>query len=808
MMGMGGRNRRLRVLAVAAAGVALLGIRPEAAAQDPPGLAYEFDAPLAPVCIDGTFPLTIDLPSIDVEGTLNATTDAKGKVTGTFTSGVMTMQATGKVKYRSTGNTLNLKLQSTGQKVTLKGTLVGTDFSGTTSGKGSLAPGKNTFVLDLSTALPSVARISVLLPDTGEANVEGAGQALVCGDPLEVTAKRKEKKVRSLLVKTKGFKFSGAGPIDPDPNTITATWSASGFGAKAAGVNLDLVVVLPPAGLAYGMPAVSYVAEEAVAPNSPMVGGGPARSWTVDPPLPGGLVLNPLTGVITGAAAEPSAATDYTVTVANLAGSTDAVVNITVTQNPGYDFSAVTRPLTDDDLRHFLMRTHFGIKQSEFDTLKSMGLDAYLDQILDFQSGTQVEADAFEFLKNPSDPPGLEGGFPNDTQIARWWIYMMLHNPNPFQEKLALFWHDRIPTASPDLGAGRKHFFIDYANIFRHRGQGNFKSMMVEVSRDPSMLTYLNGDLSNAVFPDENYAREFWELFTLGVDNGYTQADIVEAAKAFTGWRRRFDQAQHYMEFDPTRHVAGPKTIFGVTIPGQNTHDDFQEVADITFAERNVAEFITARIFEEFCFEGPNASIVADMAQMLRDGNYELKPFLKALFLSEAFFSAKGKADMVKTPLEYTIGFFRTTGLHVPFFNVEIEITRLAHRPAHPPSVNGWPTGTLWFSAASMVVRANLMTYVQGQAGNQRGMGIVIEDILPPVGERTDEAVVDTLSGLLRLTLTPAERQGFIDRLNIDVQANGTVVPSPFDGSNTGHLDARARAVLNIMTQHPTYQVK
>jgi uncharacterized protein (DUF1800 family) len=196
------------------------------------------------------------------------------------------------------------------------------------------------------------------------------------------------------------------------------------------------------------------------------------------------------------------------------------------------------------------------------------------------------------------------------------------------------------------------------------------------------------------------------------------------------------------------------------------------------------------------------------MAAILRGANYELAPFLKALFTSEAFFSNKARADMVKTPIEYMVGHIRSTGFYIPMANVDNEITRLGHRPAHPPGVNGWPTGTLWYSSSAMVNRANLTTLIAGQAGNQRAMGIVVEDILPPVVDRTAPNVVDAMTTLLRVTLTASERQQMIDFLNSFRNTSGMVVVSPFDGSNQGHLDQRVRNLINILCQHPTYQVK
>jgi uncharacterized protein (DUF1800 family) len=813
---MGGtRNRGRATLAAFASAVLLLATAAASGQEAPPNTVYEYETSLAPVCVDGSFPLTIEVPGAHVEGTLVATTDAKGKVVGTFTADGRILQVTGRVKFRSGVNDISLVMKDFSARVSLRGSYenfgAGVQvFSGTTRGKGDVAPGPCTFTLDVSSAPPTVARVEVVLPPHATGRLAGAGTVQVCGPALQVTAVRTMGKALRLTVKGGGFVWTGSGPPGSEPGSAQVTWTARGFGAKVSGAGLPIETVPPPSDLVYGAPVVMYEEEEPIAPNAPTTGGGPVREWSIDPPLPEGLAFDPATGVVTGTPEDPSAAATYTVTASNLAGDTQGTIDVSVRLNHAYSWAPETRTLSLDDQRHFLGRTHMGVRGDELAALQANGLDATIDDMLIMQSGTAIEAAAFAELVNPTDPPGLEGGFPYQYQQARWWERIMRDTDRPFQEVMAFFWHDHMPTSYNVLGAGYTHFFTDYANLLRHEATGNFRNLMLSISRDQSMLIYLDGYANSRFRPNENYAREFWELFTLGVDQGYTQADIVQSAKAFTGWQFRYDAVttRYYMQFNPVLHDSGPKTFFGVTIPGQNTGDDFAAVVDITLAQRPVDRFVTKKIFEFFCYEAPPESLVDAMAADLRGSGWELKPFLRNLFRSEAFFSKKSMTRRAKNALEYTIGLQRTTGLDMRLDYTDYFQSLLGQRPGDPPTVNGWPLGTFWFSAASMVNRTNTAWYIMYLVGEQTAAGINVADILPPVAERTAPAVVDTVAGLMRVPLTVAERTLLIDYLNTQRQANGTVIASPFNGASQQHLDERVRGLIYILAQNPWHQVK
>jgi uncharacterized protein (DUF1800 family) len=388
---------------------------------------------------------------------------------------------------------------------------------------------------------------------------------------------------------------------------------------------------------------------------------------------------------------------------------------------------------------------------------------------------------------------------------------MMRDTDRPFQEAMAFFWHDHMPVNYNVFDVSYSYMVPEYIDILRHQGAGNLRSLLLSVARSQAMLVYLDGVANNKYAPNENFAREFWELFTLGVDNGYTQGDIVQAAKAFTGYRYRYDSptARYYIQFDPNLHDTGPKTFFGTTIPGQNAGDDYAAVVDITLANRPVAEFVTRKIFEFFCYEQPPDALVAVMAADLRGANYELAPFLKDLFRSEAFFSKRSRAGRVKNPVEYTIGLMRTTGCKSRTDYMDNLLASLGQRPGEPPTVNGWPLGTLWYSADSMVARTNAAWYEMFlEIATQNANGQNIANILPPVPERTSLAVIDTVSTLMGVDLSAAAEAELDAYLNTVRQANGTIVASPFNGADQAQLDERVRGLVYILAQHPDFQVK
>lgn len=476
--------------------------------------------------------------------------------------------------------------------------------------------------------------------------------------------------------------------------------------------------------------------------------------------------------------------------------------------------------LSDADHRHFLQRTHFGFSQTHYDALQQLGLSAYVDAMTSFADTAQLETDAQNiYLVDQNDP---NGDFPSHTDLARWWLYMIMVNDNPFQENLALHWHDHFATATTVLSNSNNHYFINHVNLWRHGGAGNLRTLLIDMARDNAMLVWLDGINNVASEPNENFSREFFELFCLGVDIEYTQTDIEEAARAFTGYRQRFDSdsGKNFIEFDANRHDHTEKTVLGVTIPaqspGEGEVDEYDQMVDIVLGVNEastgvsrVGQWIARSLLEYFCYENPPQAIIDELANDLRNGGWELKPVLMKLFQSEAFYSDMAKDGFVKGPVEHIAGFMRATNLVADPAQIDRRLQLMGHRPTQPPTVDGWPGGTQWLSAQGMVDRANILNYVTEQAeGFQSGLNIAALDLLP-APDADSAATVDALAERLHVTISEEERTRLITYLDTERASNGTVSDDLFDPQgNTAEAERRVRGLLWILAQHPTYQTR
>jgi hypothetical protein len=459
-----------------------------------------------------------------------------------------------------------------------------------------------------------------------------------------------------------------------------------------------------------------------------------------------------------------------------------------------------------DDVGHLLGRTRFGVTAADLAAVQSLGVPAFIDGMLVLPQGTAVEAAAT--TSEIADP-----AFPEEHELVRWWLRVMQGSQNPFQEVIALFWHDHFATSQTILGGDKKYWWPTHLNLFRYGGTGNLRTMLISVAQDWTMLEWLDGVRSTRSAPNENFAREFWELFTLGVDNGYTQADIVQAAKCFTGYRTRFNDVtqQSFVVFEATRHNTTNKTIFGQTVMGRTGTDgvnEYVDMVDLTLTNRPVAEYFCRKLFEAFCYLNPPQALVDQLAALLRASNYELAPVLDALLMSEAFYSTTSRSGLVKSPVDVALGFVRATGMVTHMDDLDDALESAGQRPTMPPNVNGWPGGVLWLSAQAMVERANYVSDCVTHRGADVQVGLDLRGLLPAGVATTAPEAVDALAALLRVPLSTSDRQACIDYMNTQRSSTGVVSPSNFDAANNTHIDERVRGLLYVLAQHPTYHVR
>src|SRR2546421_156104 len=229
-----------------------------------------------------------------------------------------------------------------------------------------------------------------------------------------------------------------------------------------------------------------------------------------------------------------------------------------------------------------------------------------------------------------------------------------------------------------------------------------------EISRDPAMLDYLNNQQNRKAHPNENYARELMELFTLGIGN-YTEYDIREAARAFAGWAHDGEEFI-FRRYD---HDEGVKNFFG-----QRGNYDGDNVIEIILNHPACAKYITGKLFKYFAYEDVEQPIVDSMAEYLRENKWELRPLLRTLFTSQAFYSDKAIGVQIKSPVQLVVGTIRMLGLDVPPRRVlAAALTQMGQVPLEPPNVKGWPGGRMWINTSTLFVRYNTAVWLARGGG-------------------------------------------------------------------------------------------
>jgi uncharacterized protein (DUF1800 family) len=234
--------------------------------------------------------------------------------------------------------------------------------------------------------------------------------------------------------------------------------------------------------------------------------------------------------------------------------------------------------------------------------------------------------------------------------------------------------------------------------LLRSQALGNFATLLHAIARDPAMLVWLDNARSRREAPNENFAREVMELFTLG-EGHYGERDVKEAARAFTGWSLERETGEY--RFRPAFHDFGEKTVLGRT--GRLDGDD---VIDILLARPETARFVVAKLWREFISPEPNAAEVERWARLFRESRYEVKPLLRAMLTSEAFWSKDNRGALVKSPIDLVVGTLRTFDMR-PFDlrPAVFACAALGQNPMSPPNVKGWPGGDAWITSATLLAR-------------------------------------------------------------------------------------------------------
>jgi uncharacterized protein (DUF1800 family) len=393
-------------------------------------------------------------------------------------------------------------------------------------------------------------------------------------------------------------------------------------------------------------------------------------------------------------------------------------------------------PWDVDQATHLLRRIGFGVKKADLDLLLGMTMDTAVEKVLGI--GPNVPPyippppPVYNYFDDtdPSNPydyeePNLQLGetwvtpapadydFNGDAEGYRiqsfrgWWLEQMVNQNASILEKLTLFWHNHFATQTASYFNGKGCY--QHNNLLRSKALGNFKEMTKAVTLDPLMLIYLNGVYNTKWAPDENYARELQELFTIGKDNPdhYTEEDVVAAARVLTGWKIDYEKAtMWYYAVDHDNTDKQFSAFYGNTvIPGNvNAEVELDALLDMIFEKNEVAEYLCRKLYRWFVYyhidATTEANVIQPLAQIFRSGGYEILPVLETLLKSTHFFDAVNKGCYIKTPVDIVIGTLRSFNLGIPSqtywddFEMKYFLTDMLVGqqmvPGDPPNVAGW----------------------------------------------------------------------------------------------------------------------
>ena len=283
------------------------------------------------------------------------------------------------------------------------------------------------------------------------------------------------------------------------------------------------------------------------------------------------------------------------------------------------------------------------------------------------------------------------------NRVAYWWANRMLSSPRPLQEKMALLWHGHFASNEAKVRDYRK--LLGQLEIFQKQGMGNFRDLTVAVAQSPAMLSFLDAGVNIKGASNENFAREIMELFTMGVGH-YTEKDIREAARAFTGWN--YVDLKFVVNKD--QHDDGEKIFLGKT-----GRFDGVDVIDIIMQQPATADFIAGKIYRFFVREDLSPELQKQLGSVLREAHYEITPLLERIFLSRDFYSPASVGTQIKGPVQLAVSTYRKLGLQsipgVPDLNSATGA--LGQQQFAPPTVAGWAGGQSWITPGLLLERGN-----------------------------------------------------------------------------------------------------
>jgi hypothetical protein len=457
------------------------------------------------------------------------------------------------------------------------------------------------------------------------------------------------------------------------------------------------------------------------------------------------------------------------------------------TTGKSYSIEPISGNLDFGQTRHLLDRCLFGARKSEIELLVGQDISSAINKLVQITEipSPPVGYDALD-LDVPVGQTWVNLVYSGDYNTYRrrsfrsWWISLMMQQGISLVEKMVLFWHNHFVTEIEVVDVAP--FNYQYNQILRANAIGNIKQMAYEITIDPAMLVYLNGESNKASAPNENYGRELFELFTIGkgplIADGnytnYTEADIREAAKVLTGWK--VDRTINKSYFTATRHDQTTKVFsdaFGKTSIDNNGAEEYKLLVDMIFSQKETARYLVRKIYRWLMYYEINpeieSQIIEPLATTLFNNNYELKPMLVQLLSSQHFFSPDYQGSQIKNPLDFTIGVYRKCEIPLSavfkdnyenWLEVYYSCKTMEMILGDPPDVAGWPEYykapsfyELWINSSTVPQRTTYTDALCGSGITKNGFKFVIDPFVLTGMIGTPSDVASLLNGFAQILL-------------------------------------------------------
>ena len=346
----------------------------------------------------------------------------------------------------------------------------------------------------------------------------------------------------------------------------------------------------------------------------------------------------------------------------------------------------VDGPFDFDEAAHLARRAAFGAPVEVIERWTADGLGRALDELFSMPAESPRALEAEEMSARAAARGDADG-------VRSAWVMRLAHTRRPLVERMALVWHGHFATAIAKVGdAALMH---DQIEIFRRKGLGDFRDLVHAVAKDPAMMRWLDVDASDKTSPNENFSRELMELFTLGRGH-YTERDIREAARAFTGWTIKSGR----FHFDASKHDAGPKSLFGrgAVVRGE-------DVVDLCLDRKESARFVARRLFTAFAGPDVNDELCQALGARFEACGRNVAAFLRMVLESRAFFAPENRHRMFRSPAAFAAGALRAVGAVFDYAEAARRMTDMGQELLNPPSVKGWDEGRGWITTATLAAR-------------------------------------------------------------------------------------------------------